>query len=191
MRRVTPRREVRVRCSSCEPLLDEYVDATLPPGQMHRVRTHLRSCTSCDALHRELRIVDGLLLTRRNVDIAPDFSQTVMARVQALPAPPRVRSLVLPLAAIYIVGAWIAVAVALLAVYREAPHAFVSAAVRAQHAFAAVAHAVQTLIPAPYALSFVVATLAVDVALLAALIYFYRTLRPRLAEHLAVARRSF
>jgi anti-sigma factor RsiW len=180
-----------VRCSSCEPLLDEYVDATLPPAQMQRVRAHLSSCAECSALHRELRIVDGLLLTRRNADIAPDFSQTLMARVRSLPAPPRMRSLVLPLAGLYVVAAWIAVVTAIALLYREAPQAFFSAAGNAQHAFTAVAHGVQTLVPAPYALSFIAVTLTVDIVLLAALIYVYRTLRPRLAEHLAVARRSF
>jgi anti-sigma factor RsiW len=180
-----------VRCSWCEPLLDEYVDGTLPPSKMHRVRAHLQTCTACDALYRELRIVDGLLLTRRTAAIAPDFSQSVMARVRALPAPSRVRSLVLPLAALYVVAAWIAVGAALALVYREAPHAFVTTAARMQQAFAAVAHAVGGLVPAPYALSFIAGTLAVDIALLAALVYFYRTLRPRLAEHLAVARRTF
>lgn len=180
-----------MRCSSCEALLDEYVDGTLAPSQMHRVRNHLRDCSACEQLHRELRVVDGLLLTRRPVALERDFVQAVMTRARLLPPPAPARSFVLPLAVMYIVAAWIAVGAAFAVFYRETPHTATALARTAADVFAAFERAVQMLSPAaPLALSFVIGVLAIDVALLVALVYFYRSLRPRLAEHLAVARRA-
>ncbi|MBV8280867.1 MAG: zf-HC2 domain-containing protein, partial [Candidatus Eremiobacteraeota bacterium] len=52
-----------MRCSSCESLLDAFVDAALEPGRAAAVAAHLESCRSCETLHRRLRVVDGLLMT--------------------------------------------------------------------------------------------------------------------------------
>ena len=61
--RPLPITEDGVRCSSCEPLLDSYLEATLRPAQSRQVSAHLQDCGVCEALLSELRVIDALLHT--------------------------------------------------------------------------------------------------------------------------------
>ena len=177
-----------MRCSWFESVLDQYVDATLPPKQMLAVAAHLHSCAACEALHRRLRVVDGLLHTRTMIDVGePAFSANLMARVRAMPVPrPHHRPLWI-IGAFYLICAWAAVGTVALVVR---PGTGVAGAVihGAASAWQAIAHGVHALSPvAPAAVLFFIAMFSIDVLLLASIFFFYRALRPRLAAHLAGA----
>jgi len=95
-----------MRCSSFEPLLDEFVDGTLPLDVHARVAAHAEECASCGALLAELRVIDALLLTPRRLEPAPNFNFAVMAEVRSLPQPHASRFHALPVLGIYLAFAW-------------------------------------------------------------------------------------
>jgi len=95
-----------MRCSSFEPLLDEFVDGTLPLHVHARVAAHAEECASCGALLAELRVIDALLLTPRRLEPAPNFNFAVMAEVRSLPQPHASRFHALPVLGIYLAFAW-------------------------------------------------------------------------------------
>lgn len=174
-----------MRCSSCEALLDWYVEGDLSPARTAAVAAHLQSCTACERLHRRLRVVDGLLATVRPVALDGDFTFDVMARVRELPLPALPKRSWLPLAAFYLIAAWIVVAAAMVPAWGTAP----MHAAPLLHGFgetmSVLARGARALIPAePLALAFVLALLAVDALLFAAVVVFYRRVRPRLTAYL-------
>lgn len=175
-----------MRCSSCESLLDAFIDGALEPARATAVVAHLASCRSCEALHRRLRVVDGLLLTARAPDLHHDFTVAVMQFVRTLPAPQPVRKTLLPLAVFYLVAAWITAAALLLARPRIpiGANAAAGAAGNLLHAIAQGAHALWPV--APVAVPAVVGVLILDALLFAGLVVFYRRVRPRLAAYLTV-----
>ncbi|HTX58117.1 MAG TPA: zf-HC2 domain-containing protein [Verrucomicrobiae bacterium] len=181
-----------MRCSSCEILLDRYVEGTLSPARMLAVRAHLERCPACQALHRELRVVDGLLATMRPVQLAPNFTFAVMAEARALPAPLRRNGAIWPAVAIYLTLVWAAAALAALA---GAGSSFGRQLGAGWHslggilgALAGAAHAIGPI--APIAAGVVVAVLAADALLVAAVVLFYRLVRPQLAARLAASREA-
>jgi anti-sigma factor RsiW len=166
-------------------VLDQYVEATLPPRQMLAVAGHLQACPACEALHRRLRIVDGLLHTRTMLDLEPGFSRTVMAQVRTMPVPRVHRRAVWMIALFYLICAW-AAALTVMFAWPRAHLATGALASTASSLWAAIAHGVHALWPVtPLAFVFVLGMLSIDAVLLAAIYVFYRTVRPRLAEHLA------
>lgn len=175
-----------MRCSWCEPLLDPYVDGVLDRARAGAVAAHLRACPACDAVHRRLRVVDGLLMTVRSATLRTDFTERVMTAVRLLPAPSPLRKPLLPLAAFYLVAAWI-VAGAALAFAR--PHValggFAAVIASAGHAIAQGSHALSPI--APFALPAVISVLVVDALLFAAVAVFYRRVRPRLTAYLTAS----
>ncbi|MGA7570105.1 MAG: zf-HC2 domain-containing protein, partial [Candidatus Aquilonibacter sp.] len=72
-----------MRCSSCEPLLDRYIEGTLTPREMTRVTAHLHACPHCESLLTELRVVDALLATTAPMELAPNFTFAVMAEARS------------------------------------------------------------------------------------------------------------
>jgi anti-sigma factor RsiW len=76
-----------MHCSSCEPFLDAYVDGTLSPARAAKVATHVDACSRCASLLAELRVIDGLLLAPRQIDLAANFTFKVMAETRSMPAP--------------------------------------------------------------------------------------------------------
>ncbi len=176
-----------MRCSSCETLLDRFVEASLETGRAGAVAAHLRDCTACEDLHRRLRVVDGLLTTVHGPDLQTDFTFNVMTQVRAMPEPASPRRPLLPLAAFYLVAAWIFVGAALAFVWPGAPAGVRMLGRLAGDTMAALGQTTHALAPVtPLALSVVVSVLSIDVLLFAALIVFYRTVRPRLTAYLAV-----
>lgn len=174
-----------MRCSSCEAMLDRYVEGDLEPARATAVAMHLQSCEGCEALHRRVRVVDGLLATVRPATLDRDFTFDVMARVRELPTPALPRRSWLPLAAFYLIAAWIVAAAAIVPAWGAAP-VHVGALL---HGFGEtlgiLARGARGLIPAePLALAFVIALLAVDALLFAAVAVFYRRVRPRLHAYL-------
>lgn len=179
-----------MRCSWCEASLDEFVEATLSPAAMQAVAAHLRECAACEALHRRLRIVDALLETARIPELEPAFTDAVMVRVRMLPVPAPARRAIWPIAACYVIAAWIATAIAIALSHSGAPAAAAQAiAARTGSALAGFMGGLHALWPvAPLAASLVIGVLSVDVVLFAVVIVFYRTVRPRLAARLAAVK---
>jgi anti-sigma factor RsiW len=95
-----------MRCSSSEPLLDEFVDGTLPLETHARVAAHVEDCASCGSLLAELRVIDALLLTPRRLEPAPNFAFAVMAEVRTLSLPHSSRVHALPVLGTYLAFAW-------------------------------------------------------------------------------------
>jgi anti-sigma factor RsiW len=178
-----------VRCSSCEVLLDRYVEATLPPRQMAAISAHLKTCDACAELVNELRVVDALMATTKSVDLPANFTFAVMAEARTTPVAVERRLSVWSLLIFYLVAAWIALsgAFALLgprvAYVQHALAAVWSGAANVFATVTGVAHGVGPAAPAVVGVvSFV---LFIDVLLAGAFIYFYRFVRPRLAAVLA------
>ena len=181
-----------MRCSSCEPLLDAYLETTLRPAQARQVADHLTGCQGCDALLRELRVIDALLATASSpARFDSDFTAAVLSAARSAgPAPARRRlSYWLSLLA-YLALAWLVVLVAALRRHdlgRQIGDLWQSQA----HGFAAFEAVVRTLAPAtPLAAAAVTGVLLVDFLLVCAMFYAYRHLRPRLALYLDRGRRS-
>ena len=179
-----------MRCSSCEPLLDAYLEASLPPRQGGPVARHLRTCVSCASLLRELRVIDALLETARPPgSVGPDFTASVVTAARV--APPRARRRVpLGLALLaYLAIAWTLVLVALRS------HALTGLAgalvLSERHGSAALGAAVRALAPAtPLAAAVMTAVLLLDLLLLCAVAYGYRRVRPVVALYLTRGSRS-
>jgi predicted anti-sigma-YlaC factor YlaD len=180
-----------MRCSSCEPMLDDHLEATLSRRQMRDVALHLRSCPACSALFEELRVIDALLTTTQpRGRIGSDFTATVISAAAAAPPHPRRRTaLWVPLLA-YLCVAWTLVALA-------APDArgvaglFERLAASGDRGLAAVEAGLRAVAPeTAIAAAVVTAVLLVDLLLLAGIFYGYRRLRPILRLHLARGSRS-
>ncbi len=174
-----------MRCSSCEPLLDRYVEATLQPRQMSAVSAHLRTCDACASLLTELRVVDALLATTPPSELAPNFTFAVMAEVNGIRMHEPRRISPWALLAFYLVGAWIALTGAYVVFGSHVPRiasavgAFTSALGTSIVTVASVLHGFG---PAgPITVGIVSAILLLDLLLIGGLIYFHRSVRPRLA----------
>ncbi len=174
-----------MRCSSCEPLLDAFLEATLRRRRALEVAKHLRGCDACEALLGELRVIDGLLTTAKPPgSVAGDFTAAVLSATHSTQtrAPRRVPFLV-PLFA-YLAAAWTVVAiVALRSDYLlRLSEAFVAMGARN---LAALGAAGRAFAPAtPLAAAVVTVVLLIDLFLLCAVFYGYRRVRPLLALHL-------
>jgi len=172
-----------VRCSSCEPLLDAYLEVTLPRVQAVAVSAHVRDCDDCAALLSELRVVDALLTTARAPRIGADFTASVVAETRrSVPVSPR-RTRVATGLVLYLIAAWTALA---FAAFHGATLGTVAAAAlaRAQADLATLGAAARAVAPAtPLAAAAVTAVLLVDAMLIAALLIGYRRLRPGMAPY--------
>lgn len=176
-----------MRCSSCEPLLDAYLEATLRAGHMRDVAAHLRECLQCEALLAELRVIDALLETARpHGTVAADFTAAVVSATPA--APPRARRglpLWVPVLA-YLAAAWLLAGLAAIRLGGGLLAPLAAAAAWEHRAAGAIGAAVRVLAPAtPMAAAAVTAVLLVDLVLLAALLYGYRRVRPLISIYLA------
>jgi len=174
-----------VRCSSCEPLLDAYIESTLHPRQARAVAAHLRLCDACAGFLRELRIVDALLATARRPGVAADFTATVVGATHSARPPKQRRSPLGPALLLYLGLAWALALVAALRA-RDLSGLGTMLAGRAAHDAAALGAVTHALAPAaPFAAAAVSGVLVLDVLLLAALFYGYRRVRPIIALYLA------
>jgi anti-sigma factor RsiW len=178
-----------VRCSSCEILLDRYVEATLPARQMAAVSAHLKTCEACAELVNELRVIDALMATTKSVDLPANFTFAVMAEVRTTPVAVERRLSMWSLLVFYLVAAWIALSGGFALLGPRAgfvQHAFAAMWSGALDVFAAVTGIAHGVGPAaPVVVGIVCFVLFVDVLLAGALIFFHRSVRPRLAAVLA------
>jgi anti-sigma factor RsiW len=133
-----------MRCSSFEPLLDEFVDGTLAPPDHARVTAHVAECNACSGLLQELRVIDALLMTPRQLEPAPNFTFKIMAEVRALPAPQAHHRFPFAALGTYIAFAWLTFAAFLYfggASVRASIAALMFAGSRAAHSIATAAGA--------------------------------------------------
>ncbi len=182
-----------MRCSSFEPLLDDFVDGTLPLEKHARVAAHVESCASCAALLTELRVIDALLLQPRRLEPAPNFAFAVMAEVRGLPLPHASRVPPLAILGAYLAFAWSAIGLFFILGKSSANAAlgFVTSWLTGAAAnFGAIAESTSRMLsPQSFQLSAAMAAiLGFDiVAVLLALVAF-NSMRPRLATRAARAR---
>jgi hypothetical protein len=180
-----------MRCSSCEPMLDGHLEATLSRRQMRDVALHLRSCPACNALFDELRVIDALLTTTLpGGRIGSDFTAAVICAAAAAPPHPRKRmALWVPLLA-YLCVAWTLLAFAALDAHGVAG-LFERLAASGERGFAAIEAGLRAVAPETgVAAAAVTGVLLVDLLLLAGILYGYRRLRLVLSIHLARGSRS-
>jgi anti-sigma factor RsiW len=170
--------------------LGAYVDGELSPARARAVALHLRHCQACAALYERLRNVDGLLFSASGTPLGPDFVTGVMSRVKAMPAHAHQRRSQLLSTLLHLTLAWVGGLLLVLLFWQTAARAGVAALHEASllaQALAGGTHAFWPLVP--LATSAGIALLSIDLMLLAATMLFYRSLRPRLAVHLANGRR--
>jgi anti-sigma factor RsiW len=178
-----------VRCSSCEPLLDRYLEGTLTPREMSDVTLHLKHCQGCSELLDELKSVDALLFTTRVPDLPENFTFAVMAEVGALPAPQAREHPLWSFLVLYCAAAWAAVVLG-LALSKTSPVVLLQSIASALHSgvlanalAASVSEQFSHMSPALAAFAF--AMLLIDAVLAAAVALIYFNVRPRLAARLA------
>ncbi len=183
-----------MRCSSCEPLLSEYVDGTLSARRMADVAKHVHSCTSCTALKDELNVVDGLLATAPLIELPVNFTFAVMADARSMPAPQQTRLTITKAIIGYLLAVWVVVGTYLLLRGSSAFSAVgdaLSPLAGAWHVFATVvADTGRAIAPNAALLGVVIGViLTIDLLALVGLVYFYRTVRPRLLAAVTVKAR--
>ncbi|MHB8146027.1 MAG: anti-sigma factor family protein [Vulcanimicrobiaceae bacterium] len=174
-----------MRCSSCEPLLDQYIEGTLIVREMNGVREHLRECAMCTSLIAELRVVDALLATTVKHELPPNFTFAVMAQARSLSAPSTARGSIWTMFGVYLIATWIALSAGFWAFGTRASLASLSLRDALAHAFGALSGAAHAFAPAtPLVIGGMVTILAVDVVLVCGVVAFYTHVRPRLIAHL-------
>lgn len=177
-----------MRCDSSEEHFEELLEGTLAPRLHKEVLAHLEVCSNCSSVLEELRVIDALLLTPRQLEPAGNFTFATMAEVRALPAPAVRRPPVLKWITAYLIGSWALLAAALL------PNAAAARAVAGMtlDQIRRIAAGIDTLaqhlagghVGFGYVTTLVLAMLVLDVALAAAAFYAHGVLRPRLAARL-------
>jgi predicted anti-sigma-YlaC factor YlaD len=178
-----------VNCKSAERAFEAFLDGTLAARERAALLTHVDACDPCRGLLEELRVVDALLLTPREIRLAENFTFATMAEIRAQPRPQRPRSHAGAYAIAYLVAAWMLIgAIALLA--PETMHVLgastVAFARTVVEAFGGAGGALGSLFghsPAGVAIAAALA-LAGEIVLAAGIGGAIRYVRPRLAERL-------
>jgi len=178
-----------VRCSSCEPLLDRYVEGTLTPREMARVSSHLRTCPRCELLLTELRVVDALLATTAPVELAPNFTFAVMAEARTTAMRAHRPLSLWAVLTFYVVGAWIALSGLYVVLGGKVPYLALTGRAVTHFAAAnidALSATARGLSPAtPLVLGGAIGILLLDALLLFGALFLYRAARVRLAARAA------
>ncbi|MGA8839341.1 MAG: zf-HC2 domain-containing protein [Candidatus Aquilonibacter sp.] len=177
-----------MRCSSCEPLLDRYIEGTLTPREMTRVTAHLHACPHCESLLTELRVVDALLATTAPMELAPNFTFAVMAEARSTQVHVHRKLSVWAVLTFYIIGTWIALSGVYAFLGGRIPylastgHALAKGSAQSLAALSATAQSVSPATPVVFASA--IAVLLLDSLLVIATVFVYRAVRARLAAHL-------
>ncbi|HEY9181372.1 MAG TPA: zf-HC2 domain-containing protein [Candidatus Baltobacteraceae bacterium] len=184
-----------MRCSSCEPLLDRYVEGTLSAPQMVGVSTHVRGCESCRALLEELKAVDGLLETTRVLELPENFTFALMAEVRTLPAPRARQHPLWSFLVLYSAAAWVAAVVAMIltgtgpgTVLAAVSSALSRGGVASSAFSSGLSHSLAHIVPTLAA--FGTGVLTIDLAVASAFALLYFVIRPRVAARLVAVSES-
>jgi anti-sigma factor RsiW len=178
-----------VNCTSAERAFEAFLDGTLAARERTALLAHVDACDPCRGLLEELRVVDALLLTPREIALPQNFTFATMAEVRAQPRPQRPPSRAGAFAVAYLAAAWMLIgAVALLApqtmhILAVSTLAFSRSVV---DAFGGAGGAIASLFgrsPAAVPLA-ALAALAFEVVLAAGIGGAIRYVRPRLADRL-------
>lgn len=180
-----------MHCSSCEPLLDRYLEGTLPPRTLAAISAHIAQCEECGELLNEVKVVDALLFTTSVPDLPQNFTFAVMAEVRDMPPVHAPAHPIWSFLAIYSAAAWVA-AVLAMALTGTRPEAVIAYLAHGAGAVSAtLAHLLNVAphaTPSLAAFGFIV--LMLDAVLAACIAVVYFGLRPRLAAAMATSRRS-
>ena len=76
-----------MKCSACRERLPAYQDGVLASGAAADLEAHLASCLGCRTFSEEMMVVERRLARLTEIEPRVDFTQVVMARIAALPAP--------------------------------------------------------------------------------------------------------
>ena len=180
-----------MHCSSCEPVLDRFLEGTLPPRRMADIAAHVKTCAHCRALLDEVKVVDALLFTTQVPDLPHNFTFAVMADVKTMPPVRAPGHRVWSFLALYSAAAWVALILAIAATGISPAMLAATTGARIQ-TFSAQASAAFGTVPqaSPELAAFGFGILALDAALAALVAFFYFGVRPRLAAVVAAPRRS-
>ena len=90
-----------MKCQQCADLLSEYIDGRLADAESLQVTEHLRSCSACRRLEKELRATVALVGSLDRQAVPVDMAETVAARLErrmllAEPQPPKRRLIMAP-----------------------------------------------------------------------------------------------
>ncbi|HET7815525.1 MAG TPA: zf-HC2 domain-containing protein [Candidatus Baltobacteraceae bacterium] len=180
-----------MHCSSCEPLLDRYLEGTLPPRTLAAIAEHIGKCEHCSALLDEVKVVDALLFTTTVPELPQNFTFAVMAEVRDMPPVHAPSHALWSFLAIYSAAAWVAAVLAMAltgtrpgSVLAFAGHLVTGLSARVAQGFSLAPHA------APSLAAFGVVVLMLDAVLAGGIAVVYFGLRPRLAAVMATSRRS-
>lgn len=103
-----------MNCSSAEKFFEPFLDGALSAPQHAGLLTHVDACAGCRGVLEELRVVDALLVTPRQIELAPNFTFATMAEVRALPPPRPYRAPLRAYLVSYLVAAWLLTGAAML-----------------------------------------------------------------------------
>jgi hypothetical protein len=72
-------------CPKIEQWLSEYMEASLPAGEMDLVTKHLEGCRNCSALLDEMRSVVASCRSYPTFEMDPDFLERILLRTSGRP----------------------------------------------------------------------------------------------------------
>ncbi len=101
-----------MNCTWCEERFERFLDGELTPRDRAALVSHVDHCRECRVVLEELRVVDALLMTPREVTLAPNFTYATMAEVHAIGTPARPRSMLAAYLVSYTVAAWLLIGAA-------------------------------------------------------------------------------
>jgi anti-sigma factor RsiW len=177
-----------VSCSSAEARFEAYLDGTLLPAQRARLLAHLGGCGRCKGVLEELRVVDALIASPREIELPQNFTFAMMAEVRSLPRPHVSTAPLYAYLVSYLAASWLLIGAGFL-LAPGAIRAFGETALDLSSEFARsiaiVGHAGARALGdfGPLG-AFLGAAIVIDVVVALALVVGFTIVRPRLAERI-------
>ncbi len=175
-------------CSSSEALFEAYLDGTLLPARRARVLAHLSRCGRCKGVLEELRVVDALIASPREIELPQNFTFATMAEVRSLPRPHVSTAPVYAYLVSYLVASWLLIGAGFLlasTTIRAIGETALGVSALLVRTFGVVGHAGAHALGDFGSLgAFLGAAIVLDVAAALALVVGFTIVRPRLAERL-------
>jgi len=173
-----------MRCSTSEEFFEGLLEGTLTAQQRWRLDAHLERCGKCTGVLEELRVIDALLLTPRELEPAPNFTFKAMAEIRALPAPQPARATWPWAFGSYLLLSWIVIGV-WLAIGRPDGHTSLAMTLGFVQHFAAALQGVGKAIGSTGVAGIITLLLLFDLVLVSVILYAGLVLRPRVIARLA------